>query len=171
MQEFCRLLSSDQKKYEKLFFQYAAVQRCNSLRVEIEETGSGFAVLAAVRQCGTFGLPMPVWLSCAFNRRYDAVLNFRATSWDSPLSFGKPYPKGTNQQARRKARVLRFGVLNAVKEILATQPDTPINDALFARVGKSLNMGRTLTAELYSEAKSLMGDPPDVAGTVKHRIK
>lgn len=168
--ELVRLQSND-KEYEQLLFQYFAVQYCNGLKGEIEKTGSGFAVLAAVRKCGERGLPMPIWLSYAFNQRYDAVLNFRATSWDDPLSFGKPYPKGTNRQARRKARMLRFGVLNAVNDILDAKPDTPINDDLFNRVGKALNIGRTLAAELYSEAKSLCNAAPSVAGSKVHRIK
>ena len=139
---------------ETPLFQYFAVRRCNDLRVEID-AGSGFAVLAAVRICGTHGLVMPEWLSYAFNRRYDAVLNCRASSWDDPMSFGKPYPKGTNIKARHKARMMRFAVLNAINDIRNKEKGAPIDKRLFERVGGQLFIGATLAEEYYYAAKRI----------------
>ena len=137
-------------------FQFFAVQHCIALREEVEEDGSGFAVLSAVRQCGTYGLVMPDWLVYAFNRRYDAVLNFRALSWDDPESFGRPYPKGTNRAAKRKKRVLSFAIFNDVRFFVESQPGTPIDKALFERVGGEHAIGATLAEEYYRHAKALL---------------
>lgn len=140
---------------EAPLFQYVAVRRCNGLKPEID-AGSGFAVLAAIRICGTNGLVVPKWLVYAFNRRYDAVLNFRAVSWDDPLSFGSPYPKGVNKNARRKARVLRFAVLNAINAIRMSEPGKAIDKGLFEQVGKPLSIGATLAEEYYYATKKMM---------------
>lgn len=139
---------------DKQLYQFFAVRRCMELREEIEKDGSGFAVLAAVRQCGTYELVMPEWLVYAFNRRYDAVLNFRAVSWDAPESFGKPYPKGTNKAANRKKRMLSSAVFNDVRRILASNPGTPIDKALFEKVGAKHAIGATLAEEYYRHAKA-----------------
>ena len=143
---------------ERQFFQYFAVQRCKYLKTEIEKTGSGFAVLAAVRECGSCGLTMPDWLVYEFNRRYDAVLNMRSMSWDDPLSFGKPYPKGTTQSAKRKARLLEPQVWNALNLVLKMEPDTPIDKGLFERVGKPFNIRSTLAEKYYYSAKKRLSN-------------
>ncbi len=137
-------------------FQYSATRWCNALRAKIDG-GSGFAVLAAVRICATHGLVMPLWLVYAFNRRYDAVLSCRAASWDDPQSFGRPYPKGANIHARRKARLGRFAVFNAVHELLAMEPETPIDKDMFERIGGPLGLGITLTEEYYYSAQKMFG--------------
>lgn len=137
-------------------FQFFAVQNCIALRAAIEQDGSGAAVLAAVRECGTHGLVMPDWLVYAFNRRYDAVLNFRAISWDAPESFGRPHPKGTNMAAKRKKRVLSFAIFNGVRHFLQSHPGIPIDKALFEKVGGEHAIGATLAEEYYRHAKALL---------------
>lgn len=137
-------------------FQFFAVQHCIAQRAEIEQDGSGFAVLTAVRECGTHSLVMPDWLVYAFNRRYDAVLNFRALSWDDSESFGRPYPKGTNRAAKRKKRVLSIAVFNDVRRSVESQPGTPIDKALFEKVGAEHAIGATLAEEYYRHAKALL---------------
>lgn len=141
-------------KPEDPLFQYFAVKRCNALKPEVD-AGSGFAVLAAVRICGTHGLVMPLWLVYAFNRRYDAVNSFKALSWDDPESFGRPYPKGTNKSAKKKALSLRFAVYNAINAIKRSEEETAIDKALFERVGLQFNLGSTLAEEYYYEAKKI----------------
>ena len=145
---------SKNNKPEDPLFQYFAVRKCNALKSEVD-LGSGFAVLAAVRICGTHGLVMPLWLVYAFNRRYDAVNNFRALSWDDSESFGRPYPKGTNKSAKRKAGLLRFGVLNAINAIRQSEEETAIDKGLFERVGSQFGIGATLTEEYYYAAKKI----------------
>ena len=134
--------------------QWVAVQRINSKR-DVITAGNGFAVLACLRLIVTHGLVAPEWLTYAFNGRYDAVLNCRAKSWDSPLSFGKPYKLGTNINALRKRRLLRFAVLNEVKKILASEPNQPIDESLFERVAEKFYIGKTQVSEYYYEAKKM----------------
>jgi hypothetical protein len=158
---------------ESPFFQYCAVRTINRLKPEIE-AGSGFDVLAAVRDCGTHGLVMPLWLVRAFNRRYDAVLSCRASSWDDPQSFGRPYPKGAHLNALRKARTTRFAVFNAVRAMLKSEYEPPpIDKALFEQVGSELGVGGTLAEEYYYSVKKMWdawGRPSEVkANTAKNQ--
>lgn len=136
-------------------FQADGARKVESLRSSIEN-GDGFSVLAAIRICLNHGLVGPEWLSYAFNRRYDQVLNCRAASWDAPKAFGKPHKKGTHLNALRKRRGKCFAVLNAVNEIRAREASTPIDKALFERVGKRLGLGSTLTEEYYYHAKNIL---------------
>lgn len=68
-------------------YQWAAVQKINERR-QARDNGDGFAVLACIRNCVTHGLIAPEWLAYAFNRRYDAVLNFRAKAGMTPKPLG-----------------------------------------------------------------------------------
>lgn len=139
-------------------FQYAAVRRINAERPAIEN-GSGFAVLACVRICGTHGLVMPDWLVYAFNGRYDAVLNCRAASWDDPKAFGRPYPKNANLAAMRKLRKGKIQVFNAVNdEVRKGRPRFRPDD--FEEIGAQFGWGKTLTDEYYRKAVRLMGFDP-----------
>lgn len=122
--------------------------------------GSGFAVLSAVRYCLTHGLVAPDWLARAFNRRYDAVSMYRAGSWDSPLAFGKPFKKGTNIAARRKAKIGRIQVFNAVRDRMRRDPDTAISKQLFEEIGHSLGFGATLTEKYYYEVIKMADENP-----------
>jgi hypothetical protein len=131
-------------------FRYEAALRLAELERRAADL-SGFDVLAAVRICAARGLVLPDWLARAFTRRYDAVLNVRALSWDDPQAFGRPYRKGTNQAALRKRRMLRWSVRNEVERIIAAEPATPIDEALFERAGAPYHLGRSLAADLYYE--------------------
>lgn len=136
-------------------YQAVNARYVESLRSSIDK-GDGFSVLAAIRICLNHGLVGPEWLSYAFNRRYDQVLNCRAGSWDDPKAFGKPYKKGAHLNALRKKREKCFAVLNDINEIRAREPSTPIDKALFERVGKRLGLGGTLTEEYYYHAKNIV---------------
>jgi hypothetical protein len=115
---------------------------------------TGVDVLACVRQCATHGLVMPDWLAFEFNRRYDAVaLNLRAASWDDPLAFGRPVPKGAHVAAMRKRRTLRHQVANEVRRLLQESPDNKIDEYLFERAGLPFGIGKTLASEMYYEAQ------------------
>lgn len=134
-------------------FQYAAVRRCNALRKEIE-AGSGFAVLAAIRICGTHGLVMPDWLVFAFNRRYDAVLNLRALSWDDDAAFGRPYRKNTNRAALQKRRVWRPQIWNDVAN--AVEAGKSLESA-FSEIGGRIGRDPKEVEKMYREALRIYG--------------
>ena len=124
-------------------------------RVEASRLGAqinGFEVLACLRVCANHDLVMPEWLAFAFIRRYDAVLNCRAGSWDDPLAFGKPYP-GKQLASVRKKRRTRLAVWNLVNERLSETPRPPIDKGLFEEVGKVVGLGATEAEERYREAK------------------
>lgn len=128
--------------------QYFAAKHIEAERPAVE-AGDGFAILACVRDCLTNGLVAPAWLSYAFNKKYDAVKNYRASSWDSPLSFGRPYKKGAHLAARRKKWVKSLAVYLEICEIRKRAPDTPIDKRLFEDVGRPMGLGGTLTEEYY----------------------
>lgn len=134
-------------------FQWNAAQEINQLKSEVEK-GDGFTVLECIRKCVTFELIAPQWLAYAFNSRYDAVLNFRAKSWDDPKSFGKPYKKGTNINARRKERITKYAIYYEAKRLLRENPETPMDEYFFEKIGKKFNIGKTLASEYYYKAKS-----------------
>lgn len=134
-------------------FRWAASKR---LEFEAKRFNGGdkMALLAAIRICANHDLPLPPWTSSAYIAAYDRVLNCRAKSWDSV--FGKPYPAGVHLAARRKRREKSFAVYNEVKRILASAPDTPIDEHLFERVGKPLGLGKTLAGEFYYAVEKQM---------------
>lgn len=135
-------------------FQHAAAQRCLALR-EAVEAGDGFQILACVRQCGSHGLVMPDWLVSAFNRRFDAVLSGRAISWDDPLSFGRPYPKGAHKNAVVKRRRNRIAVWLAINK--AVLGGRNVSEELFEEVARSVGSNSTDVKKLYREAKEVLG--------------
>lgn len=111
------------------------------------EGGNERALMLAIRNCAEYGVPLPEWVSAAYIKAYDAVSGAAVKSWDDV--FGAPYPKGTQLAALRKRRRLRFAVRSAVAEILREHPQTPIDEALFERVGERFNIGKTLASDLY----------------------
>jgi hypothetical protein len=131
------------------FFQYFAVREVMRLRPAIEAgSGSGFDVLEAVAECARCGLVLPDWLAGAFLKRYRAVSQFRAKSWDDPLSFGPPYPKGTNIGAKRKARDKGLDLYRRVESLRDKNPEMALLEAL-ETVGESMGIGKTLAEEYF----------------------
>ena len=135
-------------------FQLANAQMIESMRGETE--GSGFTVLACVRRCANHDLVMPEWLARAFIRRYDAVLNCLANSWDDPLAFGKPYP-GTHLSKLRAARTHRMDVYNRVNVAIQLNPKRALDVKLFREVGNEIGLKPTTVQTYYYEAAKFMG--------------
>lgn len=134
--------------------QWYAAQRIERER-ELIDQGDGFAVLACIRSILTNGLVAPKWLSYAFNKRYDVVLNCLADSWDDPRAFGRPYKKGKHINALRKERILKPQLHTIVSSILRAEPDTPIDAGLFERAGQIAKppVGKTEAERIYRIAK------------------
>ena len=147
-------LPADSRPRVSPIMQYAAQEKLEALRVEYEKTNDGWHVLIAVRKCAASDLVMPDWLADAYCRRFDQVLNCQMKSWDE--AFNPPYPKGTHLNRKRADRLNRFKVFNDIAEILERDPETPINEELFERIGKKLGIGKTKANELYYETKKLM---------------
>jgi hypothetical protein len=113
--------------------------------------GNKSALLAAVAECADAGLTMPEWLASAYLRAYRSVRNYEAKSWDDV--FGSAHRKGTNLTARRRRHEKSVKVWLAVE---SARRRGPVDDALFAAVGRELGIGPTLTKEYYSDRKRLL---------------
>lgn len=135
-------------------FQFFGAERVKQAKSMVEN-GDGFVVLMCIRICVTNGLVAPEWLAYAFNRRYDAVANGMAISWDDKLAFGKPYKAGTHKNSVKKRRILPFSAWNEANTIKAMEPETPIDAAFFERVGKLTTppVGKTEAEKAYYLAK------------------
>lgn len=130
-----------------LLFQYAATRNVLALRPAIE-AGSGFDVLEAVGECARCGLVIPDWLAEAFLKRYRAVSQARAKSWDDPQAFGAPYPKSTNVNAVRKARIIGVRLYSEASRLMNYPPHLSQTDAL-AQVGEKLGVAKTLAEQYF----------------------
>lgn len=119
------------------------------------EGGEKLELMRAIRICANHDLVMPEWLWKGYITAFDTVMGARAKSWDDV--FGMPWPKGTHLNAVRKKRELKFSIWNGVRGICERSPETPIDVALFERVGKEFNIGKTLASEYYYEVARVMG--------------
>jgi hypothetical protein len=112
------------------------------------------ALMRAINDCAEHGVPLPEWASEAYQKAFNTVQGARVKSWDDV--FGRPHPKGAHLAAIRKRQRLWYMVRGAVLEIRREHPETVIDEALFERVGKQFNIGKTLAAEIYYR-KSISG--------------
>ena len=138
-------------------YRWFALRTLEELRVRHEQ-GNAYALMLAIRKCANHDLVMPSWVSAGYIRAFDTVHNYRAKSWDEV--FGSPLPKNAQLAALRKRRTKSIHVWNEVNE--RHQKGAPIDDLLFASVGKKLGLGVTLTKEYYAEWARFyeMGPPP-----------
>jgi hypothetical protein len=130
-------------------FQWVAVCKLGEYKKQFES--DKYYLMAAIRVCANHGIPLPDWAASAYIKAYDEVNNARAKSWSKV--FGDPYPKGRHLAAIRKKRELQFAVFNKITQTLAMEPSLPIDESLFEKVGKELNIEKTLASEYYYAAK------------------
>jgi|LakMenEpi03Aug12_release.lakeMendotaPanAssembly.Ray.scaffolds.fasta_scaffold289187_2 hypothetical protein len=145
-------------KSPKLFSQYCACLKVNTLKEGATDAGgSGLFVLEAVAICAAHDLPMPVWLSYAFLKRYRTVVHYKAKTWDDPDAFGPPHPKGTRIAAKRKERLkslpLSLDVEKYMNDAKNAGEFVTVDDALRI-VGIKHGIGETLAAEYYYAYKA-----------------
>jgi hypothetical protein len=117
------------------------------------ETGDKFALLTAINTCARHDLVLPDWVSKKFRRAYMKVIQLKAGSWDDV--FGSPYggkfkTKNRQDQARRR-REARIPIFLEI--IKLSRSGTPIDDDLFAEVGKRHGVGKTVCNQLYTSVK------------------
>lgn len=116
------------------------------------QAGNKAAVLEALHLCTLNDLPIPRWCAMGYLAAYREVRFYRAGSWDDV--FGRPHKKGTHLGAKRQHREKSLRVYNRIREILRTEPSTPVDGHLFERVGKEFGTGgKTKTEEYYYEWK------------------
>jgi hypothetical protein len=131
--------------------QWHALQELETLERQYA-AGDRFALLHAIRVCANHDLVIPLRAALAYIRCFDAVLTCRTDAWDD--AFGRPYPPGMHIAKARQRRQLRFQIYNRVQAILRSER-TPIDEALFERVGDEFDIGKTLCNKLYYQAKKL----------------
>jgi hypothetical protein len=139
--------------------QWRAMHDLDEIRVRFER-GDDYALAMALRICANNSLLMPPWVVRAYIDRFDAVHTYRADSWEA--LFGPAIPKGKHLAALRKRWEYSIAVWNEVSEVQRTRNTkqqrkggTPIDDLLFASIGKKLGLSVTLTKEYYAIEKRL----------------
>lgn len=137
-------------------YQWEALRTLDEMRKQFK-AGNKYTLMLALRKCANHDLPMPDWVSRAYISAFDQIHGYRAKSWDAV--FGPPLPKGAQLSALRKKREKSIHVWN---EVQARGSAVPIDDELFAAVGRKLGLGLTITKKYYSYARSLLpgGRPP-----------
>lgn len=116
------------------------------------EKGSGHAVLFAVNECLRAGLIAPKWLAEAFGKRFKAVDNLEARSWDDDKAFGKPLDGAQiGRVAERREAASR--VHNAVSTLRAAE--MPTGDALWDAAAEELGMSAGYVKKVYSQVKAV----------------
>jgi len=88
----------------------------------------------------------------SFLKAYRKVRQYRAKSWDDV--FGRPHKKGTHLDAKEQERKKSLPAYNRIKEIKRNDPSIPIDEDLFAIVGKEFGRSKTLIAEYYYKWKN-----------------
>lgn len=146
-------------------FQWAALQELKAYEAQYLD-GHKPVVLLAVSECARTGLVMPNWLVKAFLRAFRTGWHYEAKSWDEV--FGAPLPKGAHISALQKKRKYSMHVWNEINR-RHRELKRPIDDELFAEVGKELGLGCSLTKEYYSLQKRRMKEmPPPVKKLLDH---
>lgn len=130
---------------------FAAMETLAALQPRFA-AGEGAALMDALALCARHDITMPAWVARGYLGAYHQVLDCKAKSWDEV--FGDPHPKGQHLAARRKKRNLAPAVWSAVRE--ARDMGRPIDEALFADIGKQLGLGKTLVAEFYYEMEKTL---------------
>jgi hypothetical protein len=112
------------------------------------QAGDQYALAAALRICANHALPMPPWVATAYIRGFDAIHCFQTDSWET--LFGRRILKGQHLIAQRKKWELAPAVWLEVQKRKARKP---IDDLMFAAIGKKLGISVSLAKEYYALEK------------------
>lgn len=126
-------------------------------RLELErksyESGDSNALFGAIRICACHAMPMPPWVSKAFIRGYDLVLNGHLDGWDK--AFGNYHKKGTKYSAYRRNKLNQWAVVRLASQIREARPEISVDD-LFLMIGADLNISASKARDLYYQMKASM---------------
>lgn len=109
------------------------------------KAGNKECLFSALHQCACSNLPMPDWLAEAYRNGFHEWVSYRAPSLDQ--AFNVKIPKGQHVNKLRELRRLNFVVPRLVKELHAK--GQPIDQQLFADVGKELGIGGSKARDIY----------------------
>jgi hypothetical protein len=96
------------------------------------QAGEEKALMDAVSTCAWGSIPMPDWVADAFWLRHQKVDNYELDSWDK--AFGRPLPRNSNVNAKKKEHDLSVLVWREVAE-----SREPVDSALFEKIGKAMD--------------------------------
>jgi hypothetical protein len=91
-------------------------------------------------------MPMPLWLAEAFCERYLSWRLFQSKTLDEAVKVERP--KSTHISTRARHIRLHPRVVLEIQRLLRVKR-VPIDEALFAEVGKNLGISRTLASKVY----------------------
>ena len=109
--------------------------------------GHELALMTAISLCASFEFIMPEWVARSYIKAHTTIIEARAKSWDDV--FGRPLKPRQRLETARKHRELMPKVFVAIMQIRMQEPETPIDQGLFERVGEQLGIGKTLVSELW----------------------
>jgi hypothetical protein len=136
------------------------------------EAGERDALMRALLFCAKEHVIMPPWVDWELHQAWHRFI--RRSVDDLGEAFGITWPKGKHKAAYLKRRRLQHAVHRRVRDlhfkqqwknvdgewVQATNPDWPLDERLFAKVGKDLGVGKKLAAEYYyAVSKSLASGP------------
>jgi hypothetical protein len=121
------------------------------------EAGDGNALIRAIRLTFNQERPAPEWVVAAFFRATNRWYAMQVKSLDEALGVG--WQKGKNLSAAKKRRALRFAVYNELRRTVHANPERPIDDELFEKIGGRLGIGKTLVKDYYRSARDLIEQP------------
>ncbi len=108
--------------------------------------------MKTIEVCALHEFVVPDWASKAYIEAFRSIERMKVRSWDQ--AFGPPFKKGVHLHEAAQRQRLAPAVFAEVREVLALDPASPIDDGLFEQVGKRFGIGKTLAKELYYERQS-----------------
>lgn len=90
-------------------------------------------------------VPVPPWLREAFHDAYHAGASYQIKSWDEV--FGRPLKKGGQLASERRKYLAKAELFETIY-----LSGKPLDDSLFALVGKKFGFSSTVAKELYYQA-------------------
>ncbi len=118
-----------------------AIDECRK-RFELGEAG---ALLDAIDYCARSGTAMPPWIADAFCARYLAWLTYKVKTLDQAFGVER---KGKRISELRKRETLKPRVAIEVDK-LHRQEKVPIDEALFERVGRILDIKPGMARDIH----------------------
>jgi hypothetical protein len=116
------------------------------------EAGETTALLDALDYCARSGTAMPLWLAEAYCSRYIPWLTYKVKTLDQAFGVER---KGERIPERRERILLEPRVAMEVDK-LHRQKKLPIDEALFERVGKILNIRPGMARDIYYKDNTLL---------------
>ncbi len=115
------------------------------------EAGDKAAILSAIRLCGRYKVIIPDWLNRAFHQATNKWYRYEVKELGE--AFALTWPKGAHLHAMKKKRHYKCAVYLRVCEL--HDRGEPIDERLFAVVGKELAIGGSTARDYYYAGKQM----------------